>query len=109
MHHMHACTPDASKHSAPAAATIQVSCISPVKKWQLVFALLQECLSWAYCCGAAVDLTDTNALARLKVKHLKAILADKGLDCRECVEKADYVSFLSSHIAASHSGAHSEL
>lgn len=34
----------------------------------------------------------------MKIKHLKALLLDNGLQCRECVEKGDFVSFLSARL-----------
>lgn len=54
---------------------------------------------------AAVELT-WDSLLGMKIKHLKALLLDRGLKCRDCVERGDFVSFLSTQLglaASSHS------
>ena len=57
---------------------------------------------------AAVELS-WESLLGMQVKHLKALLLDKGLSCRECVEKGDFVSFLSAQLGLSASGHGGEL
>ena len=57
---------------------------------------------------AAANLS-WESLLGMKVKHLKALLVDRGLQCLECVEKADFVSFLSAQLGLAASGHSGEL
>ena len=57
---------------------------------------------------AAVELS-WESLLGMKMKHLKALLLDKGLHCRECVEKGDFVTFLSTQLGLAASGHGGEL
>lgn len=50
-----------------------------------------------------------DSLLRMKVKHLKALLVDKGLSCRDCLEKNDFVSFLTAKLNLVASGHGTEL
>jgi hypothetical protein len=42
-------------------------------------------------CTEAIKLDGSADLSKLKVSQLKQILQTKGLTCKDCVEKADYV------------------
>lgn len=59
-------------------------------------------------CREEVKLS-RDSLLRMKVKHLKALLVDKGLSCRECLEKNDFVSFLTAKLNLAASGHGTEL
>jgi hypothetical protein len=57
---------------------------------------------------AAVKLS-WESLLGMKIKHLKALLLDRGLQCRECVEKGDFVAFLSRQLNLGATGHEAEL
>ncbi len=46
-------------------------------------------------CAGRVNLERAD-LGRMRVAQLKQLLADRGVACRECVEKADFVKRLQS-------------
>ena len=41
---------------------------------------------------------DEDSLARLRVGQLKDLLTDRGLTCRSCVERSDYLQFVRDHL-----------
>lgn len=51
-------------------------------------------------CRQAVKITPETDFSRLKVGQLKELLRDRGLSCRDCFEKADFISKLRELAAA---------
>lgn len=48
----------------------------------------------------AVKITPQTDFSRLKVGQLKELLRDRGVSCRDCFEKADFISKLRELAAA---------
>lgn len=51
--------------------------------------------------AAVVKLNPKTDYSRMKVKDLKQLLKDRGVDTRDCLEKADFVSKVQQLAAAS--------
>jgi hypothetical protein len=50
-----------------------------------------EICALKYASSAPVTVNDQTDFKALRIKDLKAIMAEKGIACPECIEKADFV------------------
>lgn len=59
-------------------------------------------------CASAIRLTPGTDFSKLTASQLKGIIKDKGIDCKACSEKGDFVKRLQQYVAeqAGSSGAH---
>jgi hypothetical protein len=64
-----------------------------------VLALLQ-CTAPSVPVPQAVKITPQTDFSRLKVGQLKELLRDRGISCRDCFEKADFIAKLRDLAAA---------
>lgn len=45
-------------------------------------------------CSKKVHLTTDTDLSKMRVAQMREVLRDRGIVCRECVEKQDYIALL---------------
>ncbi len=60
-----------------------------------------DCVAHALFIAAVVKLNPNTDYSRMKVKDLKQLLKDRGVDTRDCLEKTDFVSKVQQLAAAS--------
>ena len=95
---------------APAAQRVCVVC-APLCTCCLARYRLQASPAMRFECGGrwhdcaagwlqAVKITPQTDFSRLKVGQLKELLRDRGVSCRDCFEKADFISKLRELAAA---------
>ncbi|KAI3429290.1 hypothetical protein D9Q98_005386 [Chlorella vulgaris] len=60
-------------------------------------------------CAAAIKIDASTDLAKMRVSQLKQILESRGEQCKDCVEKSDFVDKIRQVFGVAGSGAHTEL